>query len=108
MLEEAMKTIEEELNKERDITRLEAILVNIMDDLIKAGKVPEVPFGVSTKMEFDMECIPKELRNLFLERLPVLWGEISNDESLEEKKHFYTYGFNVSKNKVTVGVERNW
>lgn len=105
MLTEAMQ---KELEKERDIKRLNTVLVNKIHESIEAGEVEEVPIGRDTEMEFDMECIPEELRNLFKERLPVIWGEISDDAPLEERKYFYTYGFKICGNKVRVRLMRNW
>lgn len=102
------KEMQEELEKERDIQRLNTVLVNKMHELVEAGKVKEVPKGQDTEMEFGIECIPEELRNLFKERLPVLWGEISDDEPLEEKKYFYTHGFKLDGNKIKVRLMRNW
>lgn len=105
MLTEAMQ---KELEEERKIQRLNTVLVNKMHELVEAGEVKEVPKGHDTEMKFDMECIPEELRNLFRERLPVLWGEISDDAPLEQKKYFYTHGFKVDGNNVRVRLMRNW
>lgn len=105
MLTEQMQ---KELEKGRKIQRLNNFLVNKMHELVETGKVKEVPKGHDTEMEFDMECIPKELRNLFIERFTILFGEISDDAPLEERKYFYVTGFNVVGNKVRVRLMRNW
>lgn len=105
MLTEEMQ---KELEKERDIKRLNTVLVNKIHESLEAGEVEEMPMGLDTEMEFDMECIPEELRDLFRERLPVLRGEISDDAPLEERKYFYTRGFEVYENKVRVRLIRNW
>lgn len=105
MLTEAMQ---KELEKERDIKRLDNVLVNQIHYGIESGKVEEVPYGDYAKLEFDMECIPEELRDLFRERLPVLcWGEISSGD-FSNKKYYYIKDIAITEEQVKMVLIRNW
>ncbi len=60
------------------------------------------------EMGFDIERIPEDLRDLFTELLPILWGKMSNGLQGEEKKKFYINGFLVEGSTVRVGLRKNW
>lgn len=105
MLTEAMQ---KELEEERNIQRLNTVLVKQIHHGIESGEVEKVPYGDYAKLEFNINCIPEELRDLFRERLPVLrWGEISAGD-FSDKKYYYLKDIEIGDEKVKMVLIRNW
>ncbi len=100
------KIIQEALEKERKIKELNSVLVGEFDRAIKTGNVTES--GQDVVINFKLDCIPESLRDLFNERLNVLWGEISNNEPIEKRKYFYSKWIKVDGDNVTAKLIRNW
>lgn len=100
------KIIQETLEKERKIKELNSVLVNEFDRAIQTGNVTES--GQDVVINFNLDCIPESLRNLFNERLNVLWGEISNNEPIKKRKYFYCKWIKIDGDNVTAKLIRNW
>lgn len=100
------KIIQETLEKERKIKELNSVLVGEFDRAIKTGNVTES--GQDVAINFNLDCIPESLRDIFNERLNVLWGEISNNEPIEKRKYFYCKWIKVDGDNVTAKLIRNW
>ena len=98
--------IQKALEKERKIQNLNNLLVSRFNKAIQTGNTQKD--GENVIISFDIRCIPSELRYLFIERLSVLWGEISNDAPLEERKYFYCKEIKVDGNMVTAKLMQNW
>ena len=104
MLTEAMQ---KELEEERNIQRLNNVLVNQIHHGIESGKVEKVPYGHYAKLEFNISCIPELLRDLFRERLPILcWGEISSGD-FSDKKYYYIKDIEIGDEQVKMVLIRN-
>ena len=98
--------IQKALEKERKIQNLNNLLVNQFDKAIHTGNA--LTNGQDVIISFDIQCITSELRDLFFERLNILWGEISNDAPLEKRKYFYCRQIKVDGNTVTAKLIKNW
>lgn len=99
--------IQEALEKERKIKELNSVLVNEFSKAIQTSNVVEIKHR-DVVINFSLHCIPEGLRDLFNERLNVLWGEISDDGPLEDKKYFYCRRIEVDGDNVTAKLIRNW
>lgn len=94
------------MEKERKIQRLNNVLVSLLDKAIRTGNA--LKSGDYVTINFDIQCIPYELRSLLIERQNVLWGELSNDAPLEERKYFYCKYIKINGNIVTAKLLINW
>lgn len=70
------------IEKERKIQKLNNVLVSRLDKAIRTGNA--LKNGDYVTINFDIQCIPYELRNLLIERQNVLCGELSNDAPINE------------------------
>ncbi len=98
--------LQEVSEKERKIQKLNNILVSRFDKAIRTCNTHKD--GQDIVINFDIQCIPFEIRDLFLERLNVLRGEISNDAPIEERKYFYCKKIEINGNMVTAKLIKNW
>lgn len=105
-MENSNGIIQEMLEKERKIQSLNNVLVSRFDKAIRTGNI--IRDGEHAIIKFDIQCIPYELKDLFKERINVLWGEISNDAPIEERKYFYCKGIQINGNTITAKLLRNW
>ena len=94
------------IEKERKIQKLNNVLVSRLDKAIRTGNA--LKNGDYVTINFDIQCIPYELRTLLIERQNVLWGELSNDAPINEKKYFYCQYIKVNGNIVTAKLLKNW
>lgn len=98
----------EQFNQRRKIEKLNNILVEQFDKAVKSGNFA-TDVDQNVVISFDIECIPAELRGLFIERMHLLWGEISNNEKAKRKKYFYCKWIQIEEgNTVTAKLIRNW
>lgn len=88
--------------------RLNEVLVGIIDNQRETGQYENIPKGEDVEFEVDIDSIPKELRGVLEERLPTLWGKMSNGLQGDEKKKFYVNGVLINGSKVRVGLRKNW
>ena len=101
--------MQKELNEEGKIHELNTDIVNQIATAIEAGAGKDVGIGRDVTVNFDISCIPEELRDLFHKRLAVMWGEISDDVPINKKRYYYIHGrMAVEDGKVTARVIRNW
>lgn len=92
------------LDKERDIKRLESVLVNQFAVATEKGTVT-YEGNREWIISFDIGCIPEDLRTLLIEREPFIWGQMSDDAPIHERKTVYCLGLKIDGNKVTAGID---
>lgn len=100
-----MKIIQDALEKERKIKKLNAALVAEFDKARDSATETEMEPGIVI-IQFAFDNIPEELRQLFKERIDVLWGEIANSE--RPKKYYYCKWMKLNEDEVTAKLIRNW
>jgi len=98
--------IQEALEKERKIKKLNSVLVGEFEKAIKTNNA--IKDGQDVIVNFDIQCIPEDIRDLFYERQSALWGEISDEQPLEKRKYFYCKEIKTDGNKVTAKLIKNW
>lgn len=97
------------LEKGRRIDQLDNVLVEKINQIVQANKKEVLEFGQEVTIEFDIYCIPEELRDLFKERKNIIAGKgkIFNHE-VQEKKYFYYKNFRVGERMITIQLIKTW
>lgn len=101
--EAIIKEAKEELEREK---KLKSVLVEMMDEAVEHGAGRNVTMGDKIILTFSMEKIPEDLKELFYQELPTLWGEISDGV-----RYFYiTQKINVDDDgkNMMITLCKNW
>ena len=105
MTEEIRIALEEENKKQK----IKDILLDQISKAIKEGAGEDLKKGRHVYINFDITNIPEELRDVFKEKLPILWGEISDNISTPERRHFCVLRkIEIEGTEVKMVVLKNW
>ncbi len=111
MCNKLVEIVEKKIRQKEEKQKLEtikSILIAEFEFQKAKHKNRELKSNDFIEIEMELAVIPEELRNLFLDKIPVLWGEFSGYIGKEKKFFYVQRSLQVKGNKIYATLLKNW